>query len=77
MRGLSQAIVIYRCALVMHVELSLRVGDALFVLLGSALLSTFSLAVAAIVKTRERFNAVRTSTTGAGMAYRTDPPDGR
>jgi ABC-2 type transport system permease protein len=61
-RGLSQAIVIYLCALAMHVELSLRVADALlaalFVLLGSALFSTFSLVVATIVKTRERFMGI-------------------
>jgi ABC-2 type transport system permease protein len=61
-RGLSQAVVIYLCALAMHVELSPGVGDALlaalFVLLSSALFSTFSLVVATIVKTRERFMGI-------------------
>jgi len=61
-RGLSQAIVIYGCALAMHIELSLRIADALlaalFVLLGSALFATFSLVVATIVKTRERFMGI-------------------
>ncbi|HTT12570.1 MAG TPA: ABC transporter permease [Burkholderiaceae bacterium] len=61
-RGLSQAIVIYLCALAMHVELSPNVGHAvlaaLFVVLSSALFSTFSLVVATIVKTRERFMGI-------------------
>jgi ABC-2 type transport system permease protein len=61
-RGLSQALVIYLCAAAMHVELSLRPGNALlaavFVCLASALFSSFSLIVASIVKTRERFMGI-------------------
>ncbi len=61
-RGLSQAIVIYLCAAALGVGLSLRPGDmllaALFVWIGSALFSTFSLIVACIVKTRERFMGI-------------------
>jgi len=61
-RGLSQAVVIYLCAAVLQVELSTRPGDALlavlFVCLSSALFSTFSLIVACIVKTRERFMGI-------------------
>ena len=61
-RGLSQALVIYLCALAMHVELSPSPGDALlaalFVCLSSALFSTFSLVIATIVRTRERFMGI-------------------
>jgi ABC-2 type transport system permease protein len=61
-RGLSQAFVIYLCAEALQVGLSTRVADmllaALFVCLGSALFSTFSLIVACIVKTRERFMGI-------------------
>lgn len=61
-RGLSQALVIYFCAAALGVDLSLRPVDmllaALFVWVGSALFSTFSLIVACIVKTRERFMGI-------------------
>ena len=61
-RGLSQAVVIYLCAALMQVELSLRVTDilltALFVCAASALFSTFSLIIACIVRTRERFMGI-------------------
>jgi ABC-2 type transport system permease protein len=61
-RGLSQAIVIYGCSALMGVGLSLRPDHialvALFIVLASALFSTFSLIIACIVKTRERFMGV-------------------
>jgi ABC-2 type transport system permease protein len=61
-RGLSQSAVIYLCAAAMRVDLSLRPFDillvALFVCVGSALFSTFSLIVACIVRTRERFMGI-------------------
>jgi len=61
-RGLSQATVIYLCAAAMGVELSVDPRDvalaALFVCAGSALFSTFSLIVACIVRTRERFMGI-------------------
>jgi ABC-2 type transport system permease protein len=61
-RGMSQAIVIYLCALAMHVGLSPHPGDALlaavFVCVSAALFATFSLIVATIVKTRERFMGI-------------------
>jgi ABC-2 type transport system permease protein len=61
-RGLSQAFVIYLCAAAMHVDLSLRATDillaAVFVGLASALFSAFSLTVASLVKTRERFMGI-------------------
>lgn len=61
-RGLSQAVVIYACALLMGVGLSFRpVNLALvagFIVLASALFSTFSLIIACIVKTRERFMGI-------------------
>lgn len=61
-RGLSQAIVIYLCAAVMSVPL--RLGGAsiplvvLLIVIGSGLFSTFSLIIACIVKTRERFMGI-------------------
>ena len=61
-RGTSQAIIIYLLALVMGIPIRFEGGAILavvgFVLLGSALFSTFSLAVACIVKTRERFMGI-------------------
>lgn len=58
-RGLSQAVIIYLLALVLKVGLSWNpldiLGVLLFVLIGAALFSTFSLIIATIVKTRERF----------------------
>jgi ABC-2 type transport system permease protein len=61
-RGLSQALVIYLCAALLEVELSARPSDvllaALLVCLASALFSTFSLIVATIVRTRERFMGI-------------------
>jgi hypothetical protein len=58
-RGLSQAVVIYLCAALMGVNLDFDprriVLVILFVALGAGLFSTFSLIIACIVKTRERF----------------------
>ncbi len=62
LRGLSQAIVIYTCAAAMGVDLSIRPQDIVLVVLliavGSSLFSTFSLIIACIVKTRERFMGI-------------------
>jgi ABC-2 type transport system permease protein len=61
-RGLVQAAVIYLIAQVMHVSLRLD-PLAIFavlasVMLGSAIFATFSLIIACIVKTRERFMGI-------------------
>ena len=57
-----QAVVIYIIAVFMHVTLRLEplaiLGVLAGVLLGSALFSTFSLIIACIVKTRERFMGI-------------------
>jgi ABC-2 type transport system permease protein len=61
-RGLSQGVIIYLLALMMRVpvcfELPKITGVLIFIVLGSALFSTFSLAVACLVKTRERFMGI-------------------
>ena len=61
-RGLSQSLVIYVCAALLGVGLSfdpVRIaGVVAFIVLASALFSTFSLIIACIVKTRERFMGV-------------------
>jgi ABC-2 type transport system permease protein len=61
-RGVVQAVVIYLVALVMHIpirhELRAIFGVLALVLLGSGLFSTFSLIIACIVKTRERFMGI-------------------
>ncbi|HUY14566.1 MAG TPA: ABC transporter permease [Terriglobia bacterium] len=61
-RGLSQGIIIYLLALLLSVPIRLEVGPIVavfgFIILGSALFSTFSLAVACLVKTRERFMGI-------------------
>jgi ABC-2 type transport system permease protein len=61
-RGLSQAIIIYALSLLLGVHLNWNpaalLGIVVFVFLGSALFSTFSLIVACIVKTRERFMGI-------------------
>jgi ABC-2 type transport system permease protein len=61
-RGLVQATVIYLIALVLHITIR-REPEAILgvlagVLLGSGLFSTFSLIIACIVKTRERFMGI-------------------
>jgi ABC-2 type transport system permease protein len=61
-RGLVQACVIYAIAFLMHVPIRWQ-ASAIFqvllaVALGSAIFSTFSLIIACIVKTRERFMGI-------------------
>lgn len=62
MRGLSQAIVIYILALLLGIPADLHplhlLGVLLLVMLGSGLFSTFSLIIACIVRTRERFMGI-------------------
>jgi len=61
-RGLAQAFIVYLIALAMGAGISLDpvniLGAALFIGIGSALFSTFSLIIACIVKTRERFMGI-------------------
>jgi len=62
LRGLPQALIIYLLAALLGVRLNAHplavLGVAGFVLLGSAVFSTFSLVVACLVKTRERFMGI-------------------
>ncbi|MEI9814891.1 MAG: ABC transporter permease [Acidobacteriota bacterium] len=61
-RGLSQAFVIYICAALMGVPVSLDplhiLTVVLLIMVGSGLFSTFSLIMACIVRTRERFMGI-------------------
>jgi ABC-2 type transport system permease protein len=61
-RGLSQAVVVYLLALVLGISLNLSplniFGVACMIALGSGLFSTFSLIIACIVKTRDRFMGI-------------------
>jgi ABC-2 type transport system permease protein len=61
-RSLSQAVIIYLLALLLGVKLSwnpLALGGVLLVVVvGAALFSTFSLIIACLVKTRERFMGI-------------------
>lgn len=61
-RGLSQGVVIYVCAAALGVDLNWRpqalLGAALLVTLTAVLFAAFSLTVACIVKTRERFMGI-------------------
>jgi ABC-2 type transport system permease protein len=61
-RGLSQAVIVYLLALLVgvHINWSLpaMLGVVVVVILGSALFSTFSLIIACIVRTRERFMGI-------------------
>jgi ABC-2 type transport system permease protein len=61
-RGLSQALVVYLLAMVLHVALRLDplslLGMVVLIVLGAALFSTMSLIIACIVKTRERFMGI-------------------
>lgn len=61
-RGLIQALIIYVIAYLMRIEIRLSphaiLGVLLAVVLGSAIFSTFSLIIACIVKTRERFMGI-------------------
>jgi ABC-2 type transport system permease protein len=61
-RGLAQAAIVYALALALGVSLSWNivslVGVVVVIILGSALFSTFSLIIACLVKTRERFMGI-------------------
>ena len=61
-RGLTQAVIVYALAFTLGIRLSFRPFDILGVValicLGSALFSTFSLIIACIVKTRDRFMGI-------------------
>ncbi|HEX7313894.1 MAG TPA: ABC transporter permease [Pyrinomonadaceae bacterium] len=61
-RALSQVVIIYAVALLLGVKLNWNplalVGVVTVVVLGAALFATFSLVVACIVKTRERFMGI-------------------
>jgi ABC-2 type transport system permease protein len=62
LRALAQAVIIYLLTMIMHVPLNWSPWAlavvALSVVLGAALFSTFSLMIACIVKTRERFMGI-------------------
>lgn len=61
-RGLSQAVIVYALAVLMGIKINFAplniLGVAAFIALGSGLFSTFSLMIACIVKTRERFMGI-------------------
>ena len=61
-RALSQAVIIYILALILGVKVDWNplalVGVLIAVMLGAALFSTFSLIIACLVKTRERFMGI-------------------
>lgn len=61
-RGLSQAIIVYVLALALGIAIDLHflhlLGVAALIILGSGLFSTFSLIIACIVRTRERFMGI-------------------
>lgn len=61
-RGFSQAVIIYVLALLLGIGVNLSplhiLGAILFVALGAILFSTFSLIMACLVKTRERFMGI-------------------
>jgi len=61
-RGLTQAVVVYVLAWLLDVAISLQparlAGMVLIIVLGAGLFATFSLAVACLVKTRERFMGI-------------------
>jgi ABC-2 type transport system permease protein len=61
-RGLSQSLVIYLCAAMLGVGLSLDplhiLGVLALIVFASGLFSTFSLIIACVVKTRERFMGI-------------------
>lgn len=61
-RGLSQALIIYVLSLLIGIHLRLGfgtiIGVLITVIIGSAIFSTFSLIVACLVKTRERFMGI-------------------
>jgi ABC-2 type transport system permease protein len=61
-RGLSQAVIIYALAALLHVRINWNplalLGVLAVVLLGASLFSAFSLIIACLVKTRERFMGI-------------------
>jgi len=61
-RGLAQAVIVYALALALGVglrwDIVSLVGVVVVIILGSALFSTFSLIIACLVKTRERFMGI-------------------
>jgi ABC-2 type transport system permease protein len=57
-RALSQAAIVYLLALLLGVGIDLNPLSILGVVVGAALFSTFSLIIACIVKTRERFMGI-------------------
>jgi ABC-2 type transport system permease protein len=61
-RGLAQAVIVFTLALILGVSLDWNplalLGVLAMVILGAALFSTFSLIIACIVKTRERFMGI-------------------
>jgi ABC-2 type transport system permease protein len=61
-RGLSQAVIVYLLAVAMGIRVSFSpaniLGVAAMIIVGSALFSTFSLIIACIVKTRDRFMGI-------------------
>ena len=61
-RGLLQAVIVYVLAVLMSINVSFNplhlLGVAAMIALGSGLFATFSLAIACIVKTRERFMGI-------------------
>ena len=61
-RGLAQAVIVYLLAALLGVDLNWNpvalVGVVLVVVLSAALFSTFSLVIACLVKTRERFMGI-------------------
>lgn len=61
-RGVAQAVIIYLVALLLGVRLRLEalpiIGVIVGILLGAAVFSTFSLTIACLVKTRERFMGI-------------------
>ncbi|BFT63462.1 ABC transporter permease [Pseudomonas moorei] len=62
LRGLVQALVVYLIAIALHVEIRWQLLPVLTVtagvFIGSCIFSTFSLVIACIVKTRERFMGI-------------------
>ena len=61
-RALSQAVIVYALASAMGVRINLSphalIGVTILIMMGAALFATFSLIVACIVKTRERFMGI-------------------
>jgi ABC-2 type transport system permease protein len=61
-RALSQAVIVYIASLALGVRLNLApqalLGVLFFILVGAALFATFSLIIASLVKTRERFMGI-------------------